>query len=125
MIHDIVIWKLVLAGFVLACGSFILGFIIACVLAASGRASRMEEEMESGLLKITRPGPWPDPPGSGGVERKIRLGETIHIPKGMDIDGGGRTIHREGKAIIIEAPIIIDTPIEVDWGNVKPKKEGR
>jgi hypothetical protein len=45
MIHDIVIWELVLAGFVLACASFALGFIIAICLAASGRASRMEEEI--------------------------------------------------------------------------------
>jgi voltage-gated potassium channel Kch len=45
MIHDIAIWKLALGGFVLACGSFILGFIIAAALAASGRASRMEEEV--------------------------------------------------------------------------------
>jgi len=45
MIHDIAIWKFILAEFVLACGSFFLGFFIAYACAASGRASRMEERI--------------------------------------------------------------------------------
>lgn len=68
MIHDIAIWKLVLAGFVLACLSFLVGFIIAACLAASGRASRMEERImqgyqpDHGILDDENP-----PQGGSGV----------------------------------------------------------
>jgi hypothetical protein len=72
MIHDIAIWKLALGGFVLACGSFILGFIIACVLAASGGASRMEEEIfNPELLKVGRPYQWPGPSDTNVAEPKV------------------------------------------------------
>ena len=62
MIHEIAIWKLILAGFVLACFSFFIGFFVAAVCAASGRASRMEEEIFNPLLqRVSRPREWPDP----------------------------------------------------------------
>jgi len=46
MIQEIAIWRLVLAGFVLASANFLVGFFIAVVCAASGMASRMEERIE-------------------------------------------------------------------------------
>jgi len=51
MIHDIAIWKLVLAGFVLVCFSFLVSFILACVLAASGKAADIEEERVKRIRK--------------------------------------------------------------------------
>jgi hypothetical protein len=45
MIHDIAIWKLVLAGVVLASFSFLVGFFIAALCAAAGKASRAEEAL--------------------------------------------------------------------------------
>ena len=43
MIHDVAIWKLILAGIVLACFSFLVGFFVAALCAASGRVSEREE----------------------------------------------------------------------------------
>ena len=46
MIHDIAIWKLALAGFVLASFSFLVGFFVAALLAAKGRADAVNEAIE-------------------------------------------------------------------------------
>jgi len=51
MIQEIAIWRLVLAGFVLASFSFLLGFLIAALCQASGRAADVEEERVKRILK--------------------------------------------------------------------------
>jgi hypothetical protein len=67
-----------LIGFGLVFIGFCLGFLIACVLAASGNASRMEEEIfNPPLQKVTAPGPWPGPPDTNTAEPKVE-GNTFN-----------------------------------------------
>jgi hypothetical protein len=67
MIHDIAIWKLALAGFVLASFSFLVGFIIAALCQASGKGGGYQPRW--GNLDAS------DPPqgGSGMPPKKVMI----------------------------------------------------